>query len=487
MTVYNKLKIAILTILATQTIHAITLEPLQVMSAPGDLLYAEMNFSQADISSNLQVSLATPEDLMDLGIASQPSAQLNFFARRNGQGTGVIVITSSRPFTQPELDIVLKIQEGHGTRLQHIKQSINRKAVPALQTANEKPLTPKFIVSEKDIALNLPESTQYNVASTSQSVNTIQSTSNSTTEPSLNRSQVLAINTTPPPTLQTNTTTTAATETNIQQSTDRATPPSHSNMKETVKPSDELAAIAPSNHAQTVVSSAQVAKQSPEKTAKEQVKSASPTKVPEPNIEKIKTKNQTAKVKEKTASETRTSGENQHVVQRNESLWSIANRIATQTNQPIAQVMQQIKAQNSHAFIQGDVNRLRQGVALNLSAAVDQSPQKTATVKTAPSSTQASGRAKYRLNQAEMNLVADNEQDSTQVSAKHSTKQDKSTAELSLKVMTAREKTVKLQQSVTEMELALRQKDQRIQLLNARLAQLQQQLKERENAKKSVR
>ncbi len=46
MTVYNKLKIAILTILATQTIHAITLEPLQVMSAPGDLLYAEMNFSQ---------------------------------------------------------------------------------------------------------------------------------------------------------------------------------------------------------------------------------------------------------------------------------------------------------------------------------------------------------------------------------------------------------------------------------------------------------
>jgi Tfp pilus assembly protein FimV len=68
MTVYNKLKIAILTILATQTIHAITLEPLQVMSAPGDLLYAEMNFSQADISSNLQVSLATPEDLMDLGL-----------------------------------------------------------------------------------------------------------------------------------------------------------------------------------------------------------------------------------------------------------------------------------------------------------------------------------------------------------------------------------------------------------------------------------
>ncbi|MCU4414380.1 hypothetical protein KTH71_10090 [Acinetobacter sp. WU_MDCI_Axc73] len=486
MTVYNKLKIAILTILATQTIHAITLEPLQVMSASGDLLYAEMNFSQADISSNLQVSLATPEDLMDLGIASQPTTQLNFFARRNGQGTGVIVITSSRPFTQPELDIVLKIQEGHGTRLQHIKQSINRKAVPALQTANEKPLTPKFIVSEKDIALNLPESTQYKVASTSQSTNTIQTTSNATPERSLSHSQVLAINTTPPPALQTSTRTTAATETKIHP-TNHATPPAHFSMKETVKTSGELAAITPPSHAQTVASSSQVAKQSPEKAVKEQVKSGSPEKVPETHIEKIKTQNQAAKAKKKTAAETRTPNENQHVVQRNESLWSIANRIATQTNQPLAQVMQQIKEQNSHAFIQGDVNRLRQGVALNLSAAVNQSSQKNATVKTVPSSAQVSGRAKYRLNQAEMNLVADNEQDSIQGSAKHNTKQNKSTAELSLKVMTAREKTVKLQQSVTEMELALNQKDQRIQLLNARLAQLQQQLKERENAKKSVR
>ena len=484
MTVYNKLKIAILTILATQTIHAITLEPLQVMSAPGDLLYAEMNFSQANVSSNLQVGLATSEDLMGLGISNQPSAQLNFFARRNGQGTGVIVITSSRPFTQPELDIVLKIQEGHGTRLQHIKQSINRKAVPALQTANEKPLTPKFIVSEKDIALNLPESTRYSGINTNSTV----ATSTRNTDLVADRSQALTINTTPPPALQTSIASVQipapAKERKVQR-IDQS-PPAHLNIKETVQPNEGLSKITTQSQVPTPTPPVQPSKPVTE-TAKEQKKSSSLNKTSQSNVEKTPEKNNTAKVKEKTTSESKVSSENQHVVQRNESLWSIANRIATQTNQPIAQVMQQIKAQNSHAFIQGDVNRLRQGVALNLSAAVDQGPQKTATVKTAPNSTQASGRAKYRLNQAEMNLVADNEQDSTQVSAKHSTKQDKSTAELSLKVMTAREKTVKLQQSVTEMELALRQKDLRIQLLNARLAQLQQQLKERENAKKSVR
>ena len=52
--------------------------------------------------------------------------------------------------------------------------------------------------------------------------------------------------------------------------------------------------------------------------------------------------------------------------------------------------------------------------------------------------------------------------------------------------MTSREKTVKLQKNVSELALALQQKDQRIQLLNARLAQLQQQLQQQNRSKKSA-
>lgn len=106
MTVYNKLKIAILAIFSSQHLYAITLDPLQVQSAPGELLYAEMSFHQADTNSKLEVSLATPEDLMMIGAAHQPPSGLNFFTRRNSQGEGTIVITSTRPMTEAELNII---------------------------------------------------------------------------------------------------------------------------------------------------------------------------------------------------------------------------------------------------------------------------------------------------------------------------------------------------------------------------------------------
>ena len=147
--------------------------------------------------------------------------------------------------------------------------------------------------------------------------------------------------------------------------------------------------------------------------------------------------------------------------------------------------MKQIKSNNQHAFIQGDINRLRRGVALNLNTGNPQKEEQKVNVAnvTNPPSKQ-SGKAKYRLNQAEMSLVAEKEQDSASGSAKKNTERNQTSNELSLKVMTSRKKTVKLQRNVTQLELALRHKDHRIQLLNTRLAQLQQQLKAQQVEKK---
>ncbi|MCU6370245.1 type IV pilus assembly protein FimV, partial [Enterobacter quasiroggenkampii] len=101
------------------------------------------------------------------------------------------------------------------------------------------------------------------------------------------------------------------------------------------------------------------------------------------------------------------------------SLWSIANRIAAKTKQPVAKVMHDIQAQNRHAFIQGDVNRLRQGIALNLAHSPTLKPQqnkpKTDIAHTEKST---SSKAKYRLQQAEMSIVAENSQNSTHGTAK---------------------------------------------------------------------
>ena len=152
MTVYNKLKIAILAIIASQNLHAISIDPLQIQSAPGELLYAEIPFHHAKTDVPVQVSLATPEEINTLGIMHQPPGHLNFFSRQNSAGEGVITITSSRPLTESELNIVVRIQEGSAVHLRHIRTPMQRTTAPKPMfsaKANEKVLSPIMIVSEK--------------------------------------------------------------------------------------------------------------------------------------------------------------------------------------------------------------------------------------------------------------------------------------------------------------------------------------------------
>ncbi|WP_342063365.1 hypothetical protein Q7574_16245 [Acinetobacter pittii] len=445
MTVYNKLKIAIFTIMSSPSLYAITLDPIQIQSAPGDLLYAEMNFQQADPNATLQVSLATPEDLSALGVTHQPPGNLNFYTRQNGQGSGVIVITSSRPVIDPELNIVVKISEGSATRLQHIKTVIKPSSIKKTENS-ESTLSPQFIVNEKDIALNLPESTRY------ASPTSVSTTNNSNGEHSLN------INSGTAPAVNTNSSNTLS-----------ANPSTQVAQQVTTATTDQTE-IKPTN-----------AKTATNNSPKTPVKNLTAKKKSAPQ----KTLNQNPAKKQSLSSYKGPATSGKYVVQRNESLWSIANRIAAKTKQPVAKVMHDIQKQNQHAFIQGDVNRLRQGIALNLAHSPAAKPQqnksKTDIVHTAKST---SGKAKYHLQQAEMSIVAENSQNSTHGSAKKSTQQGQNNTELAVKVMTTREKTVTLQRNVTKLDQTLRLKDQRIQLLNARLAELQQQLKAQQQTHK---
>lgn len=450
MTAYNKLKIAIFTIMSSPCVYAITLDPIQIQSASGELLYAEMNFQQADPNTPLQVSLATQEDLNGLGVTHQPPGSLNFYTRQNGQGSGVIVITSSRPIIDPELNIVVKVSEGNATRLQHIKTVLKPSPIKKV-AANETPLSPQFIVNEKDIALNLPESTRYTPAETATPV--AETTAN---ERNLNISTGTA------PALNNSAPATPFTEKPVTQAPQQ-TIAAMSNKPSAVE-KQPAASLKPSSDNQTTT-----------------VKKAAQ---PKPTQQKNALSKNTPK-KQKISIYKGPAPAGKYVVQRNESLWTIANRIAAQTKQPVAKVMRDIQAQNRHAFIQGDVNRLRQGISLNLTAA---NTAKASHPK--PKSSEANlakasfGRAKYRLQQAEMSIVAENSPNSTHGSAKKSTQQGQNNTELAVKVMTTREKTVTLQRNVTKLNQTLSLKDQRIQLLNARLAELQQQLQAQQRTHK---
>ena len=496
MTIYNKLKIAILTILSSQHLYAITLDPLQIQSAPGELLYAEMSFHQADANSKLDVSLATPEDLMMLGAIHQPPAALNFFTRRNNKGEGVIVITSSRPMTDAELNIIVKIQENGAVHLKHIRQPIRQKTqIAAAKSSNEKTLAPKYIVSEKDIALNLPESTRYNAnaATNSKETNLKQEkllNAPFALPPALNVPEskapvATAISVAPPAKAEQTTTIQAAS--NTQATTQKIASTEQKPSTPTIKQEVQQAAVVQAANAQP---------------ANENIPAEKPIQNTENKlVEKkqdtmaeyqAKNKEQPIKQPPPQSTPSAASGENsqqQHLVRRNESLWSIAQRIAGQTQQPVYKVMNQIKAQNEHAFVGGNANRLRQGAHLNFNLGTVPSHKNPSTNQMAAQTAHGvpAGKAKYRLQQAEMTLIAESNQDSSTGSAKKDTQQQKTSADLSLKVMTAREKTVTLQRNVTQLELALRGKEHRIQLLNARLAELQEQLKAQQKTKKPTR
>ena len=523
MTVYNKLKLAILAIVASQNIYAINVDPVQIQSAPGELLYAEMTFRQSDMNLPIEVSLASPEDLISMGASHQPPGHLNFFTRRSSNGTGVITITSSRPITDRELNIIVKIKEGNAARLQHIRTPLQAKTdlLKASLKQNERPLAPVVMVSEKDIALNLPVTTHYNsspATSNKQPVLEKPLAVQHVSPPTLSSSSIPQATLAPTvpsipaqsiaPTIKSESVTAANTQTTVKtpasatsDSTHHTSQPIPSSPVVTVKPtpaqsvsantpasklsadhvSPEQNKVSMQKPAETgsehqSASSDPLVKKFAEEQARKSAGSTPPVQTPAP----ITTKVTPAKSASAQAQPT-------YMVQSNESLWGIASRIAAEQQRPVNEVMQQIKQNNEHAFIGGNANRLRKGAALNLAMMSSvTAPIKVTAAKQAQTPSQPATKTKYRLNQAEMSLVAENQYDSGQLSANQNTEHNQTSKELSLKVMTAREKTVKLQRNVTELELALNQKDHRIQLLNARLAQLQQQLKAQQADKKPV-
>jgi pilus assembly protein FimV len=450
MTTYNKLKIAILSIIASQNLYAINVDPAVIQSTVGELLYAEINFRQANRNAQLEVGLAKSDDLDSIRATHQPPTNLNFFTRYNADGSGVITITSSRPINTPDLNFVIKIKDGSTTRLQHIQTSLKRSSNTSnLATANEKTLTPIMIVNEKDIALNLPVSSTFSA----------------------------------PPPMGASVVITPAAEIikeDIQTPTHEQSAPQiaktavvQKNIAKVTTPIAPL--VSQNNHVQDPLV---------KKFAETQ---QNPTELEKPQAEQVKVKTKTASPNPEPVETTKPSTEPQaYIVKNNESLWTIANRIANQEYRSVSDVMQQIKNSNEHAFIQGDVNRLKRGATLNLDKSSMQKEDKKVSVNTNTSiNTKQLNKTKYRLHQAEMSLVTDSKQNSANGSSLKTKNSQKTSKELSSKVMISREKTVKLQRNVTQLEVALNQKDHRIQLLNARLAQLQQQLQNQQTAQKS--
>lgn len=184
-----------------------------------------------------------------------------------------------------------------------------------------------------------------------------------------------------------------------------------------------------------------------------------------------------------------------HVVKKNESLWKIAKQLEPQLKQPVGQIMQRIRDMNQDAFIAGDPNQLKRGATLILperdqNTTLVATPQVTSPFRPVPKAPTASASTPInrsgRLPKAELTLVAPNVQGSAQGNS--STGQNVGfqplPREIVLKIGQERRKTVLMQHEVSELDAQLALNDKKIAMLNAKLAELEHQLKTRNQAKK---
>lgn len=502
-----------LTTLTPTISHALTLDPVNIDSSRGEPLYAEIPFRQAQSKKSINVSIAQPFESGEVAVLNEAEyAHYNFYVRQNADGNGVIVITSSRAINSNVIDLTLKIEDAGQTRIQQVRGSLPSRIDRLKSSLNETVLKPRYVTNDQDLKLNLPEVSNLPEENQLRVANVAPPIMQKQTVPVPVKSSVKSIglatsnNAIPPvvsaPTQQVarqTTSSTAVTKQNTEVS-QHQTPPQKATTKSintnTVAPSPKgelnisvtrRDANQPVPKAEPLKTVSPVAQQS---SAKVTASSKTATQR-NPVAEKAKVKATSVKKVQKQIPPRNTSAQEKHKVQANESLWGIANQIAKQESVPIQQVMKQIQEQNKHAFINGNPNQLKQGAILSLDyqyQATTPKPKAT-TLSTPPKKPEATtastasppAKKAEKQSQAHMSIVAGDSKGTTQGSkAKGINK--KVANELTVRVRQARQSALGLQNNVRQLDRDLVAKENRIALLNARLAELEQQLKKRQTS-----
>lgn len=192
-----------------------------------------------------------------------------------------------------------------------------------------------------------------------------------------------------------------------------------------------------------------------------------------------------------------------YVVKSNDSLWKIASDLQKERSESVGTLMKQIQRLNSNAFINGDASQLKAGATLVLPKGEEQ--QASLTQDVAPLDTPPPPAIKPKkitappvatptlkrgaLPTPEMTLVAPTRQGMAQgnstLTGRSSGVQPLS-RDLATKVGNARQKTASLRREVIELDAQVTANDQKIAMQNAKLAELEQRLKARKEAKKRL-
>lgn len=443
--------------------QALILEPIKIDSSQGDPLYAEIPFHQANSQAPLQVSIAQP---FEIGIAQATSpsklAHFNFYVRQNNQGNGVIVITSNQPINDKNLSLLLKINDSGQVHIQQLRQSLPTRIQRLESSLQEKALQPRIVTDETALALNLP--TASNVASQGQSL------------------VIQKVN--PPPLKMAQNTAAASTPSQITVVAPAAQAQATANISPTLSQPVTPQKILNATNAEITSNnlSISITRRLPNEPAPLPTYAQQNT----PSLETASLKPvDTAKdlPAPKEAKAIAPTANNSHTVMANESLWAIASQIAKTENLAIQDVMKDIHAQNEHAFIHGNANRLKQGAVLNIPSEykapirTENTKQQAQAKQPVSNTTAQAAPTAQKQNQAHMSIVSNDTKGAIQGTNKAGQSTSAQQNELTVQLKKERQSALSLQNSVRQLDQQLQQKETRISLLNAKLAELEQQLK----------
>lgn len=342
--------------------HAATIGKTEVQSAQNQPLSASIAVSGIDIS-DFSASLVGQDIYRQMGLQPNDSMTVSFEA--TSQTSGRILITTSKPVAAPFADVVIAIRSQDRqqiipkTLLMPLNNSASatRVATPpavANSTRPNLPVTTPVVGIPLQVKRTAPPPLSNTTSSALSAVNLPQQAAASVTtqpiyQPNPQNSPQNSFQNTYP--------TNIAAGAPINNGDSTSSVPSNAlNDKQLdilkVEVTRKIIASVP-----TAVAANTTMPPANDLTNNTQLSDMPAQPVPQPNPQNNAFNNSVVPTMSITAT---------YTVQRNDSLWLIANELAQQNNLEVSAVMQQIKALNPNAFINNDINQLKAQAQLSL-------------------------------------------------------------------------------------------------------------------------
>lgn len=420
--------------------HALTVGDIEVQSAVNEPFRAKIPLTNVNVPlSDITTKMASKNDYARLGIDPALAPNLQFRVQDSGNGTAVLWLSSNEPVNSSQVDLLISVGANQDKTLHQMSAALkpSRLPAPTSYAQAEVPLVP--------------------------------------------------LNTAPPP------------------------------MSVSSSPTVDLPQVNASDDPIQAKKLPQVAMNSnaPTYDAPVQQQSLAPVAVPKAPALTPKKPTQVAQAPNAvTPSKPAQSNERKNYrVVRRDTLWDIAMRISQEQGLPINKVMDSIQALNQNAFIRNNPNLLKSGVTLTiprydevneLASSLKKATKKTSATKKRQSAIKArkaqkrnaqkhKQRAKARmtaraskrvkkLKKAEMRIVAPSAQGNAQgeVTPSRNTtgNNTKLPPQIKVQVQKSRSATISQRKRVNKLNTQLSNYSKKIQLQNAKLAELESRLKQ---------